>query len=46
MLKINNAKGETVLKLHDNGEEEFVDKKAEEEYKKAGKKINEKKEGK
>lgn len=42
MLKIKNAAGDELLRLHDNGSEEFTDKKVKEQYEKASKKVNEK----
>jgi hypothetical protein len=45
MLKIKNADGDELMRLHDDGTEEFKDKKFEEQYKEAGRKVNEKKDG-
>jgi len=44
MLKIKNSDGDELMRLNDNGESEFKDKKFEEQYREAGKKMNEKKE--
>lgn len=43
MLKIVNNDGEELMRIHDNGEEEFADKKVKEQYEKA---INEQKDDK
>ena len=42
MLKIKNADGEELMRINDDGSEEFKNAKFEEQYKEAGKKVNEK----
>ena len=42
MLKLKNADGEVLMRLTDEGTEEFENKKFEENYKQAGKQLNEK----
>lgn len=44
MLKIKNANGDELMRLEDNGDTKFTDKKFEEQYKEVGKKLNENKE--